>query len=80
MCYVMVFLTVDLSRTGDIINFEVTLYHNGYCRATSETFSVVNVDECGEKLVEVARRCRDEATEAGRVGFPSLSLETQSTT
>ncbi|XP_064442750.1 methionine aminopeptidase 1D, mitochondrial isoform X5 [Mirounga angustirostris] len=57
-------------QDGDIINIDVTVYYNGYHGDTSETFLVGNVDECGKKLVEVARRCRDEAVAACRAGAP----------
>ncbi|XP_059784079.1 methionine aminopeptidase 1D, mitochondrial isoform X1 [Balaenoptera ricei] len=57
-------------QDGDIINIDVTVYYNGYHGDTSETFLVGNVDECGEKLVEIARRCRDEAIAACRAGAP----------
>ncbi|NP_001405451.1 methionine aminopeptidase 1D, mitochondrial isoform 2 precursor [Mus musculus] len=57
-------------QDGDIINIDVTVYYNGYHGDTSETFLVGNVDESGKKLVEVARRCRDEAIAACRAGAP----------
>ncbi|XP_063115351.1 methionine aminopeptidase 1D, mitochondrial isoform X6 [Cavia porcellus] len=57
-------------QDGDIINIDVTVYYNGYHGDTSETFLVGNVDECGKKLVEVAKRCRDEAIAACRAGAP----------
>ncbi|XP_015979347.2 methionine aminopeptidase 1D, mitochondrial isoform X1 [Rousettus aegyptiacus] len=57
-------------QDGDIINIDVTVYYNGYHGDTSETFLVGNVDECGKKLVAVARRCRDEAIAACRAGAP----------
>ncbi|XP_072220332.1 methionine aminopeptidase 1D, mitochondrial isoform X2 [Leuresthes tenuis] len=46
---------------GDIINIDVTVFLDGYHGDTSETFSVGQVDEVGLRLVETARRCRDEA-------------------
>uniref|UniRef100_A0A8D2LWL5 Methionine aminopeptidase n=2 Tax=Varanus komodoensis TaxID=61221 RepID=A0A8D2LWL5_VARKO len=55
---------------GDIINIDVTVYFNGYHGDTSETMLVGNVDESGQKLVEVARKCRDEAIAACRPGTP----------
>ncbi|VTJ78779.1 Hypothetical predicted protein [Marmota monax] len=57
-------------QDGDIINLDVTVYYNGFHGDTSETFLVGKVDECGKKLVEVARRCRDEAIAACRAGAP----------
>uniref|UniRef100_A0A803STU4 Methionyl aminopeptidase type 1D, mitochondrial n=2 Tax=Anolis carolinensis TaxID=28377 RepID=A0A803STU4_ANOCA len=57
-------------QDGDIINIDVTVYFNGYHGDTSETLLVGNVDESGQKLVEVARKCRDEAIAACRPGAP----------
>ncbi|NWH43711.1 MAP12 aminopeptidase, partial [Fregata magnificens] len=57
-------------QDGDIINIDVTVYYNGYHGDTSETFLVGNVDKTGQKLVEVARKCRDEAIAACRPGAP----------
>ncbi|XP_067155163.1 methionine aminopeptidase 1D, mitochondrial [Apteryx mantelli] len=55
-------------QDGDIINIDVTVYYNGYHGDTSETFLVGNVDKSGQKLVEVARKCRAEAIAACRPG------------
>ncbi|XP_053122174.1 methionine aminopeptidase 1D, mitochondrial isoform X2 [Hemicordylus capensis] len=57
-------------QDGDIINIDVTVYFNGYHGDTSETMLVGNVDESGQKLVEVARKCRDEAIAACRPRAP----------
>uniref|UniRef100_A0A8C5PST8 Methionine aminopeptidase n=1 Tax=Leptobrachium leishanense TaxID=445787 RepID=A0A8C5PST8_9ANUR len=57
-------------ENGDIINIDVTVYSGGYHGDTSETFLVGNVDKAGEKLVEIARRCRDEAIAGCRPGAP----------
>uniref|UniRef100_A0A8D0H5R8 Methionine aminopeptidase n=1 Tax=Sphenodon punctatus TaxID=8508 RepID=A0A8D0H5R8_SPHPU len=57
-------------QDGDIINIDVTVYYNGYHGDTAETFLVGNVDKSGQKLVEVARKCRDEAIAACRPGAP----------
>ncbi|XP_064608219.1 methionine aminopeptidase 1D, mitochondrial-like [Liolophura sinensis] len=46
---------------GDIINIDVTVFYNGYHGDCSETFCVGNVDEGGRRLVNIARKCRDEA-------------------
>ncbi|KAK1878984.1 Methionine aminopeptidase 1D mitochondrial [Dissostichus eleginoides] len=53
---------------GDIINVDVTVYLDGYHGDTSETFLIGQVDEVGQRLVETARRCRDEAIAACRPG------------
>ncbi|KAJ7345644.1 hypothetical protein JRQ81_001594 [Phrynocephalus forsythii] len=57
-------------QDGDIINIDVTVYFKGYHGDTSETILVGNVDESGQKLVEVARKCRDEAIAACGPGVP----------
>ncbi|XP_069472313.1 methionine aminopeptidase 1D, mitochondrial isoform X2 [Ambystoma mexicanum] len=57
-------------QDGDIINIDVTVYYGGYHGDTSETFLVGIVDKDGQKLVEAARRCRDEAIAACRPGAP----------
>uniref|UniRef100_A0ABM5ESL6 Methionine aminopeptidase 1D, mitochondrial isoform X2 n=1 Tax=Pogona vitticeps TaxID=103695 RepID=A0ABM5ESL6_9SAUR len=46
------------------------VYFNGYHGDTSETILVGHVDESGQKLVEVARKCRDEAIAACEPGAP----------
>ncbi|MGH0140841.1 UNVERIFIED_CONTAM: hypothetical protein FKN15_004213 [Acipenser sinensis] len=55
-------------QDGDIINIDVTVYLNGYHGDTSETSLVGNVDEGGRNLVEIARRCRNEAITASSLG------------
>lgn len=55
-------------QDGDIINIDVTVYLDGYHGDTSETFLVGQVDEVGRRLVETARRCRDEAISACKPG------------
>uniref|UniRef100_A0A8C6TG87 Methionine aminopeptidase n=1 Tax=Neogobius melanostomus TaxID=47308 RepID=A0A8C6TG87_9GOBI len=57
-------------QNGDIINIDVTVYLDGYHGDTSETFLIGQVDEVGQKLVETARRCRDEAIAACQPGAP----------
>ncbi|XP_069081437.1 methionine aminopeptidase 1D, mitochondrial isoform X1 [Pleurodeles waltl] len=57
-------------QDGDIINIDVTVFYGGFHGDTSETYLVGSVDKGGQKLVEVARRCRDEAIAACRPGAP----------
>ncbi|XP_055007579.1 methionine aminopeptidase 1D, mitochondrial isoform X1 [Boleophthalmus pectinirostris] len=57
-------------KNGDIINIDVTVYLDGYHGDTSETFLIGEVDEIAQKLVETARRCRDEAIAACHPGAP----------
>ncbi|XP_071376595.1 methionine aminopeptidase 1D, mitochondrial isoform X2 [Centroberyx affinis] len=55
-------------QDGDIINIDVTVYLEGYHGDTSETFLIGQVDEVGRRLVDTARRCRDEAIAACKPG------------
>ncbi|XP_071963032.1 methionine aminopeptidase 1D, mitochondrial-like isoform X2 [Antedon mediterranea] len=48
-------------QDGDIINVDFTAFYNGFHGDLSETYCIGNVDETGRKLVDVARKCRDEA-------------------
>lgn len=57
-------------QNGDIVNIDVTVYLEGYHGDTSETFLIGQVDEVGQRLVETARRCRDEAIAACKPGAP----------
>ncbi|KAJ8255409.1 hypothetical protein GJAV_G00204560 [Gymnothorax javanicus] len=57
-------------QDGDIINIDVTVYLEGYHGDTSETFLIGRVDERGRRLVEAARRCRDDAIATCRPGAP----------
>ncbi|KAF0298797.1 Methionine aminopeptidase 1D, mitochondrial [Amphibalanus amphitrite] len=55
---------------GDIINIDVTVFldgHNGDC---SETYPVGQVDQQGLRLIDAARRCRDDAIAICRPGVP----------
>ncbi|XP_053326477.1 methionine aminopeptidase 1D, mitochondrial isoform X2 [Spea bombifrons] len=61
-------------QDGDIINIDVTVYSGGFHGDTSETFLVGNVDAAGRKLVEIARRCRDEAIAKCRPGAPVSAI------
>ncbi|KAK3097890.1 hypothetical protein FSP39_014199 [Pinctada imbricata] len=48
-------------QDGDIINIDVTIYHEGYHGDLSETYLIGSVDEEGQRLVETTRQCRDAA-------------------
>lgn len=54
---------------GDIINIDVTLYHNGFHGDCSETFLVGDVDAKGVKLVKTTYDCLEMAIEACRPGL-----------
>ncbi|KAL8592036.1 hypothetical protein ACOMHN_060529 [Nucella lapillus] len=53
---------------GDIINVDITVYLEGFHGDTSATFLVGEVDEEGQRLVDVARRCRDVGLAVCRPG------------
>ncbi|KAM9789357.1 methionine aminopeptidase 1D, mitochondrial [Neosynchiropus ocellatus] len=57
-------------QDGDIINVDVTVYLDGYHGDTSETFLIGQVDDVGRRLVETAKRCRDEAIAVCEPGAP----------
>lgn len=46
---------------GDIVNIDITVYYRGYHGDCSKTFLVGNVDEHGQKLVEVTETCLSNA-------------------
>ncbi|XP_076444233.1 methionine aminopeptidase 1D, mitochondrial-like [Babylonia areolata] len=54
---------------GDIINVDITVFYKGFHGDTSATFLVGEVDEAGQRLVEVARRCRDVGVAVCRPGM-----------
>ncbi|XP_055711563.1 methionine aminopeptidase 1D, mitochondrial isoform X2 [Phlebotomus papatasi] len=49
---------------GDIINVDITVYHQGHHGDCSKTFLVGNVDELGQELVKVAEECLRKGIEA----------------
>ncbi|XP_070208125.1 methionine aminopeptidase 1D, mitochondrial-like isoform X2 [Littorina saxatilis] len=53
---------------GDIVNVDITVFYEGFHGDTSATFLIGHVDEAGQKLVEVARRCRDAGVAVCRPG------------
>ncbi|KAI0221130.1 Methionine aminopeptidase 1, partial [Massospora cicadina] len=48
-------------QDGDILNIDVTLYHNGFHGDLNETYVVGNVDEAGKKLIQASKECLDLA-------------------
>lgn len=54
---------------GDIINVDVTVFHDGYHGDCSETFLVGNVDEKGKKLVRVTHECLELAIDICKPGL-----------
>ena len=45
-------------QDGDIVNVDVTAYHNGFHGDLNETFVVGNVDEESKKLIRVTAEVR----------------------
>ncbi|CAG8495179.1 8290_t:CDS:2 [Funneliformis caledonium] len=54
---------------GDIINLDVTLYHNGFHGDLNETYPVGIIDEESKKLIRTAKECLDKAVECAKPGF-----------
>ena len=52
-------------RDGDILNIDVTVYHNGFHGDLNETFPVGTVDEKGLRLIEKTRECLYKAIDIG---------------
>lgn len=55
-------------ENGDIVSVDVTVYLNNFHGDCSETFLVGKVDSEGQKLVDIARKCRDEAIKICKPG------------
>ncbi|XP_077986323.1 methionine aminopeptidase 1-like [Glandiceps talaboti] len=53
---------------GDIVNIDVTVYHNGYHGDLNETFFVGNVAERSKRLVRVTHECLMHAIEEVKPG------------
>ena len=54
-------------KDGDIVNVDVTVYHNGYHADLNETFYVGEVDADTKRLVKCAYECLDLAIKACKV-------------
>ncbi|CAI2174389.1 11750_t:CDS:2 [Funneliformis geosporum] len=61
---------------GDIINLDVTLYHNGFHGDLNETYPVGNIDDESKKLIRTAKECLDKAVECVKPGFLYRNLGT----
>ncbi|PVU97972.1 hypothetical protein BB560_001488 [Smittium megazygosporum] len=56
-------------KDGDIVNIDVTLYHNGFHGDLNETYIVGDkIDENGKKLVKVTKECLDLAIKMVKPG------------
>ncbi|KAI8075936.1 peptidase M24, structural domain-containing protein [Gilbertella persicaria] len=54
---------------GDIINIDISCYYNGFHGDTNATYLVGNVDETGQKLVNVTRECLEKSIAAVKPGM-----------
>ncbi|CAG8595256.1 9268_t:CDS:10 [Cetraspora pellucida] len=54
---------------GDIINLDVTLYHDGFHGDLNETYPVGCIDMDSQKLIKTAKECLDKAIECVKPGF-----------
>ncbi|CAG8449583.1 1897_t:CDS:10 [Diversispora eburnea] len=56
-------------QDGDIVNLDVTLYHDGFHGDLNETYPVGNVDKESLKLIKTAKGCLNKAIECVKPGF-----------
>ncbi|KAF7284375.1 hypothetical protein GWI33_022162 [Rhynchophorus ferrugineus] len=61
-------------ENGDVINVDITVYHNGYHGDCSKTFLVGEVDDVGKRLVECTEICLDEGISICRPGTPFCDI------
>ena len=59
---------------GDILNIDISLYHDGYHSDLNDTIPIGNCDEKGLDLIRCARECLDAAIEAVRPGTPYRAI------
>ncbi|KAI8908965.1 peptidase M24, structural domain-containing protein [Gorgonomyces haynaldii] len=52
-------------QDGDIVNLDVSVYHDGFHADLNETICVGNVDDNARRLVKTTRECLDEAIKLG---------------
>ncbi|KAF8259726.1 peptidase M24, structural domain-containing protein [Lactarius quietus] len=55
-------------QEGDIINIDVTLYHDGFHGDLNETYPVGQIDEDSKRLIRTTRKCLDQAIKICRPG------------
>lgn len=55
-------------QDGDIVNADITVYHNGFHGDVNETFFVGKPDEASKKLVKVTWECLDYAIKTVKPG------------
>ena len=56
-------------QDGDIINLDVTLYHDEFHGDLNETYPVGNIDEDSRRVIRTAKECLDKAIECGKKGI-----------
>nr|AME15507.1 methionine aminopeptidase 1 [Actinomucor elegans] len=54
---------------GDILNIDISCFYQGFHGDTNGTYLVGNVDEAGQKLVNVTRECLEKAIAAVKPGM-----------
>ncbi|KAI0054037.1 methionine aminopeptidase [Auriscalpium vulgare] len=55
-------------QEGDILNIDVTLYHDGFHGDLNETYPVGQIDEESKKLIRTTRECLDAAIKLCKPG------------
>uniref|UniRef100_A0A8C2ZC03 Methionyl aminopeptidase 1 n=1 Tax=Cyclopterus lumpus TaxID=8103 RepID=A0A8C2ZC03_CYCLU len=55
-----------LLQEGDILNVDITVYHNGFHGDLNETFYIGEVDEEAKKLVQTTYECLMQSIDSGR--------------
>ncbi|KAJ3106421.1 Methionine aminopeptidase 1 [Phlyctochytrium planicorne] len=55
-------------QDGDIVNIDVSVFHDGFHGDLNATYLIGNVDPAGTKLVETTRLCLDKAIEMCKPG------------
>ncbi|KAJ3117608.1 Methionine aminopeptidase 1 [Phlyctochytrium bullatum] len=55
-------------QDGDIVNIDVSVFHDGFHGDLNATYLMGNVDPAGQKLVETTRMCLDKAIETVKPG------------
>lgn len=61
-------------QDGDILNVDVSLYHDGFHADLNDTYLIGNVDQAGQDLVRVTRECLDKAIEIGAFNARLLNV------
>ncbi|RIB22999.1 peptidase M24, structural domain-containing protein [Gigaspora rosea] len=56
-------------KEGDIINLDVTLYHDGFHGDLNETYPVGIINTDSQKLIKTAKECLNKAIECVKPGF-----------